>query len=86
MAALFGSFSLFWTVVPLYLSQHFHLTQKEITLFGFAGVAGAVGSALGGWSYAHGNWAAASMFGFSLPVVAFVYFLTEENSPAFRED
>lgn len=173
-AALFGSFSLFWTVVPLYLSQHFHLTQKEIALFGFAGVAGAIaapiagrladkgwtkkltgaafviaacsfalthvlqsnltvslilfciaailldmavsgnlvlgqqavyglgdeirgrvnglfmavffvggaaGSALGGWSYAQGNWAAASMIGLSLPVLAFVYFLTERNSP-----
>lgn len=178
-AALFGSFSLFWTVVPLHLSQHFQLTQKEIALFGFAGVAGAVaapiagrmadrgwtkkltgaafviaafsfalthvlqsnltvslllfciaailldmavsgnlvlgqqaiyglgdeirgrvnglfmavffvggavGSALGGWSYAHGNWTAASMFGFTLPVVAFVYFLTEKNSPAFWGD
>jgi predicted MFS family arabinose efflux permease len=174
-AALFGSFSLFWTVVPLYLSQHFQLTQKEIAIFGFAGVAGAVaapiagrmadrgwtkkltgaafviaafsfalthvlqsnltvslflfciaailldmsvsgnlilgqqaiyglgdeirgrvnglfmavffvggaaGSALGGWSYAHGNWEAASMIGFILPVFAFVYFLTEKNSPA----
>lgn len=178
-AALFGSFSLFWTVVPLYLSQHFQLTQKEIALFGFAGVAGAVaapiagrmadrgwtkkltgaafviaafsfalthvlqsnltvslflfciaailldmavsgnlvlgqqviyglgdeirgrvnglfmavffvggavGSALGGWSYSHGNWAAASMFGFTLPVVGFVYFLTEKNCPAFWGD
>ena len=171
-AALFGSFSLFWTVVPLYLSQHFQLTQKEIAVFGFAGVAGAVaapiagrladrgwtkkltgaafviaassfalthvlqsnltvslflfciaailldmavsgnlvlgqqaiyglgdeirgrvnglfmavffvggavGSALGGWSYAQGNWAMASMIGFSLPVIAFVYFLTEKR-------
>lgn len=172
-AALFGSFSLFWTVVPLHLSQHFQMTQKEIALFGFAGVAGAVaapiagrladkgftkkltgaafviaassfalthvlqsnltvslilfciaailldmavsgnlvlgqqaiyglgdeirgrvnglfmavffiggaaGSALGGWSYAQGNWGTASMIGFSLPVLAFVYFLTEKNS------
>lgn len=177
-AALFGSFSLFWTVVPLYLSQHFQLTQKEIALFGFAGVAGAVaapiagrmadrgwtkkltgaafviaafsfalthvlqnnltfslflfciaailldmsvsgnlvlgqqtiyglgdeirgrvnglfmavffvggaaGSALGGWSYAHGNWTAASMIGFSLPVLAFVYFLTDKNIPVSKQ-
>lgn len=47
-AALFGSFSLFWTVVPLYLSQHFNLNQKEIALFGFAGVAGAVAAPIAG--------------------------------------
>lgn len=171
-AALFGSFSLFWTVVPLWLSHHFHLTQKGIALFAFVGVAGAVaapiagrmadrgwtrkltgiafvtaassfaithispnnqtisliifctaailldmavsgnlvlgqqaiyglgdemrgrvngvfmavffaggaiGSALGGWSYAHGNWAAASMIGFSMPILAFLYYLTEKS-------
>ncbi len=171
-AALFGSFSLFWTVVPLYLSQHFHLTQKEIALFGFAGVTGAIaapiagkladrgwtkrltgyafviaaaafllthlmqsnytislvifcaaailldmsvsgnlvlgqqaiyslgdeirgrvngvfmavffvggaiGSALGGWSYAQGNWMASSIIGIILPVLAFVYYLTEKK-------
>lgn len=169
-AALFGSFSLFWTVVPLWLAQHFHLTQKEIAIFAFVGVAGAVaapiagrladkgwirkltgvalftaafsfiithlwqnnqtlsllifciaailldmavsgnlvlgqqviyglgdeirgrvnglfmavffvggaiGSALGGWSYAHGSWMAASMIGFSMPVLAFLYYLQE---------
>jgi predicted MFS family arabinose efflux permease len=171
-AALFGSFSLFWTVVPLYLAQHFDLNQKEIALFGFAGVAGAVaapiagrladrgysrvltgiafflaafsfalthvlsgnksislllfcaaavlldmavsgnlvlgqqaiyslgdeirgrvnglfmavfflggaaGSALGGWAYAQGSWNIASILGFSLPVLAFIYYLTEKK-------
>lgn len=171
-AALFGSFSLFWTVAPLRLSHHFHLTQKEIAVFAFLGVSGAVaapiagrladrgwtrkltgiafitaassfaithllqnnqtvsliifgvaailldmafsgnlvlgqqaiyglgdeirgrvngvfmavyfaggaiGSALGGWAYAHGNWATASIIGFSLPVLAFVYYLTEKS-------
>ena len=171
-AALFGSFSLFWTVVPLYLSQHFHLTQKEIALFGFVGVTGAIaapiagrladkgwgrrltgiafvlaafsfvlthflqnnltisllifcvaailldmsvsgnlvlgqqaiyalgdeirgrvngvfmavfflggaiGSALGGWAYAQGNWAVASVIGFVLPILAFIYYLTDKK-------
>lgn len=171
-AALFGSFSLFWTVVPLYLSQHFNLNQKEIALFGFAGVAGAVaapiagrladrgysriltgvafflaafsfvlthvltgdkevslflfcagavlldmavsgnlvlgqqaiyslgdeirgrvnglfmavfflggaaGSALGGWAYAQGSWNVASILGLLLPVLAFLYYLTEKK-------
>lgn len=171
-AALFGSFSLFWTVVPLYLSQHFHLNQKEIALFGFVGVTGAIaapiagrladkgwsrrltgmafviasasfllthlfshhvtlslflfcaaailldlsvsgnlvlgqqaiyalgdeirgrvngvfmavfflggaiGSALGGWAYAYGNWRIASIIGLALPLLAFIYYLTEKR-------
>lgn len=171
-AALFGSYSLFWTVVPLWLSYHFHLTQNEIALFALAGVAGAIaspiagrladkgwarkltglafiiaaasfaltyvlqsnqrisliifcaaailldmavsgnlvlgqqaiyglgdeirgrvngvfmavffaggaiGSALGGWSYAQGSWKAASVIGFLLPVIAFLYYLTERK-------
>ena len=47
-AALFGSFSLFWTVVPLWLSHHFQLTQKGIALFAFAGVTGAIAAPIAG--------------------------------------
>lgn len=171
-AALFGSFSLFWTVVPMYLSDHFHLTQTGIAAFAFVGVAGAVaapiagrmadrgwssrltgiaivlsalsfmlthiaegqrmvslvlfciaaitldmavsgnlvlgqqaiyalgdeirgrvngmfmaiffgggalGSALGGWAYASGGWFTASIIGFMLPILAFIYYITEKN-------
>ncbi|MDF2479515.1 MAG: arabinose efflux permease family protein, partial [Sphingobacterium sp.] len=171
-ACLFGSFSLFWTVVPLWLAEHFQLSQKKIALFALVGVAGAIaapitgrladrgwtrrltgiafvtaafsfavtnvfqsnqtislllfcaaailldmavsgnlvlgqqaiyalgneihgrvngvfmavffaggaiGSALGGWAYAHGNWAIASMIGFSMPIIAFFYYLTEKK-------
>lgn len=38
---------------------------------------GAVGSALGGWAYATGQWAAASWLGFALPVAGLMVFLTE---------
>lgn len=38
---------------------------------------GAAGSALGGWAYAQGGWAAASWLGFSLPALGLVFFLTE---------
>jgi len=171
-ACLFGSFSLFWTVVPLWLAAHFHLSQKGIALFALAGVAGAiaspiagkladkgwtrrltgiafltaafafalthlfssmksvslaifcisailldmsvsgnlvlgqqaiytlgdeirgrvngvfmavffaggaVGSALGGWAYAQGSWKLASIIGMILPVIAFLYYLTEKK-------
>ena len=43
----------------------------------FAG--GAIGSALGGWAFAHGGWALASWLGFALPVAALLYFATEKR-------
>lgn len=169
-ACLFGSFSLFWTVVPLWLADHFHASQNEIAIFALVGVAGAiaapiagrladkgwtrrltgiaiataalsfmlthaftghrvlsiaffcaaavlldmavsgnlvlgqqaiyalgdeirgrvnglfmavffaggaVGSAVGGWAYAQGGWMLASYAGLCLPVLAFLYYLTE---------
>ena len=46
---MFGSFSLFWTTVPLVLaSDTFGLTQKGIALFALAGVAGAIVSPIAG--------------------------------------
>lgn len=40
-------------------------------------VGGAIGSAVGGWAYASGQWTLTSWIGFSLPVAALVYFATE---------
>lgn len=40
---------------------------------------GAIGSAVGGWAYAVGEWSAASWIGFALPVAALFYFLTEKR-------
>ncbi len=47
-AALFGSFSIFWTVTPLWLKDHYNLTQGQITLFTLLGVGGAIGSPIAG--------------------------------------
>lgn len=47
-ACLFGAFSLFWTVIPLWLGIHFHLSQQGIALFALAGVAGAVAAPIAG--------------------------------------
>lgn len=42
-ACVFGTFSLFWTIVPLVLtSTPFHFTQKEVALFALVGVMGAI--------------------------------------------
>ncbi len=41
---------------------------------------GAAGSALGGWAYAHGHWAAASWLGFALPAAGLALFLTERRA------
>ncbi|KRE34259.1 MFS transporter [Paenibacillus sp. Soil724D2] len=42
-------------------------------------VGGAIGSSLGGWSYAYGGWNFASIIGVVLPLLALLYFLTEKN-------
>lgn len=43
----------------------------------FAG--GALGSALGGWAYAHWGWGVTSLIGMALPVMALAYFSTESR-------
>ncbi|KIL39001.1 MFS transporter [Gordoniibacillus kamchatkensis] len=40
---------------------------------------GALGSALGGWAYAAGGWAAALSIGIALPVLAMIYYATERS-------
>ena len=47
-AAAFGAFSLFWTGVPLYLSQHFGYTQRGIAVFALVGAAGALAAPVAG--------------------------------------
>ncbi|MEK4058122.1 MULTISPECIES: MFS transporter [Paenibacillus] len=41
---------------------------------------GAIGSSLGGWSYAHGGWSFTSLIGTVLPLLALLYFFTEKKS------
>lgn len=43
---------------------------------------GAIGSAVGGWAFAQGGWALASMIGLVLPVVALVGFALDRPRPA----
>lgn len=47
-ACLFGAFSLFWTIIPLWLTDHFRLSQQGIALFALAGVSGAIAAPVAG--------------------------------------
>ena len=48
-ACVFGTFSLFWTTVPLFLtSPIFHFSQKGVALFALVGVFGAVAAPVAG--------------------------------------
>jgi len=47
-AAMFGAFSVFWTIAPLVLVRGWHLSQGGIALFALAGVAGAIASPIAG--------------------------------------
>jgi predicted MFS family arabinose efflux permease len=71
-SALFGSFSLFWTVTPLYLSRHFGCGQGGIAAFGLAGVAGAVAAPIAGRAADRGWTRPATGIGLALALTAFV--------------
>jgi predicted MFS family arabinose efflux permease len=45
---LFGVFNLFWTAVPLLLTQRFGFDQREIALFALAGAGGALAAPIAG--------------------------------------
>ena len=45
---MFGIFNLFWTAVPLMLTEHFHFDQREIALFALAGAGGALAAPIAG--------------------------------------
>lgn len=47
-ACLFGSFSLFWTAIPMQLTDRFGMSQQGIALFALAGVGGAVAAPIAG--------------------------------------
>jgi predicted MFS family arabinose efflux permease len=71
-AGMFGAFSVFWTVTPLYLSSPaFGLTQRGIALFALVGVAGAVAAPIAGRIADTGRIGPASAFCMLSGVVAF---------------
>jgi predicted MFS family arabinose efflux permease len=47
-ALLFGAFNMFWTVSPLMLADHFHLSAHQIGIFALVGVGGALSAPIAG--------------------------------------
>lgn len=70
-ACLFCSFSLFWTVAPLWLTAHFHLTQTGIALFALVGVGGAIASPIAGRLADRGFSEPLTILAFLLAAIAF---------------
>jgi predicted MFS family arabinose efflux permease len=82
-ACLFGSFSLFWTVVPLRLSEYFHLSQQGIALFALAGVTGAVAAPIAGRLADKGWTHILTGIAISISALSFlVSYLVRDSSPA----
>lgn len=79
-ACLFGSFSLFWTVTPLWLTDHFHLSQQGIALFAFAGVAGAIAAPIAGRLADKGWTRPLTGLAISTAILAFLLTFLFENS------
>jgi predicted MFS family arabinose efflux permease len=77
-AALFGSFSMFWTVAPLMLSgPEYHLSQTAIAIFALVGMAGAIASPIAGRLADQGHTLPATaaalvlaILGFAMPLFA----------------
>lgn len=74
-ACLFGTFSLFWTTIPLLLAGPlFNLDQAGIALFALAGVAGAIAGPIAG-RVADKGWIRPAT-GIAMVAVAIAYLLT----------
>jgi predicted MFS family arabinose efflux permease len=80
-ACLFGAFSLFWTVVPLWLASYFHLSQQGIALFALAGESGAIAAPIAG-RLADRGWTRL-LSGLAMVIAALAFLLThifQDNS------
>jgi predicted MFS family arabinose efflux permease len=71
-AAMFGSFSLFWTTVPMVLAgPELHVSQTGIAIFALVGMAGAIASPIAGRLADQGHTRIATAVAMSLGVVGF---------------
>ncbi len=80
-AALFGAFSLFWTVAPLALSSpRFGLSQTGIAIFALVGMAGAVASPVAGHLADRGHTLVATAIALLLGIAGFALALFAPSS------
>lgn len=70
-AVLFGSFSLFWTAVPLEMAVRYGISQRGIALFALAGVAGAVAAPIAGHWADRGRSRLGTLLGLTVTVLGF---------------
>ncbi|MCW8306300.1 MFS transporter [Acidiphilium sp. PA] len=69
--AAFGVFSLYWTAVPIYLTEQFHYTQFGIAVFALVGAAGAISAPLAGRLADAGHGRVSSAVSLALVLVSF---------------
>lgn len=69
-ASLFGAFSLFWTVAPMWLADGFGMTQRGIALFALAGVGGAAAAPIAGRLADSGLTRPMTAFAFAIAIVS----------------
>lgn len=70
-AAVFGCFNLFWTAIPLVLTQTFAFDQRGIALFALAGAGGALAAPFAGRLADRGKSRVASLAALMTIVVSF---------------
>jgi predicted MFS family arabinose efflux permease len=69
---LFGSFSLFWTAVPIELMNHHHLSQTAVAVFSLVGAMGATSAPIAGRLADAGHTHRATAFALALAAIGYL--------------
>jgi len=69
---LFGSFSLFWTAVPIELMNHYHLSQTAVAVFSLVGAMGATSAPIAGRLADAGQTHRATAFALALAAIGYL--------------
>lgn len=69
---LFGSFSLFWTAVPIELTNHYHLSQTAVAVFSLVGAMGATSAPIAGRLADAGHTHRATAFALALAAIGYL--------------
>ncbi|MCY9661735.1 MFS transporter [Paenibacillus chondroitinus] len=82
-ACLFGSFSLFWTTVPLRLADEYGMSQQGIALFALVGVAGAIAAPIAGRLADKGLTKAITIGAIATAILSFLLIVVFHNGSLF---